>query len=172
MRDECATTRDLIANYTLDVKLGKVHLLNLGKAPEFPDSEWRSILSGLAINLDVVFSSRYSTEQDPRIMQDVGDFTISTREVSTSKVVETAGDWFIAWNQAAAATTFAFPHRRRKCQDYGKHILDLFAAFAQEHHHLIFNYDRAIRKRVALQRNLLLTDLSEFGDLRIQYLDV
>ena len=125
MRDECAATRNLIANYTLDVKLAKAHLLNSGAAPEFPDSEWRSILSGLAVNLDVVFSGRYSTEQDPKITRDIGDFTISTRKTTTSKAVKTAEDWFIAWNQAATATTFAFPHRRRECQDYGQHILNL-----------------------------------------------
>jgi hypothetical protein len=172
MRDECAATRDLIANYTLDVKLAKSHLLNSGVAPEFPDTEWKSLLSGLAVNLDTVFSGRYSTEHDPKITHEIGDFTISTRETTTSKSVKSAGDWFIAWNQAAAATSFAFPHRSKECQDYGRHILDLFAAFAEEHHHLILNYDRAVRKRVALRRNLMLTDLAEFGDLRVQFLDV
>jgi hypothetical protein len=108
----------------------------------------------------------------PKVTHDIGDFTISTREATTSKSVKTAGDWFIAWNQAAAATTFAFPHRCKECQEYGRHILDLFAAFAEEHHRLILNYDRAVRKRVALRRNLLLTDLAEFGDLRVQFLDV
>jgi hypothetical protein len=42
LQDKCATTRDLIANYSLDVKLAKSHLLNSGAAPEFPDSEWKS----------------------------------------------------------------------------------------------------------------------------------
>jgi hypothetical protein len=172
LRDECVSTKNLIANYTLDIKLAKANLLNSGSAPEFPDSEWKSILSGLSVNLDAVFSGRYSTEHDSKVSHEIGDFTISTREASTSKVVRTAGDWFIAWNQAAAATTFAFPHRGRECQEYGKHILGLFAAFAEEHHHLIFNYDKAVRKRVALRRDLLLTDIAEFGDLRVQFLDV
>jgi hypothetical protein len=110
LREECVATKNLIANYTIDVKQAKTHLLNSGVAPEFPDSEWKSILSGLAVNLDIVFSGRYSTEHDPQITQEIGDFTILTREVATSKSVRSAGDWFIAWNQAAAATAFAFPH--------------------------------------------------------------
>ena len=110
LRDECVETRDLIANYSIDLKLAKAHLLNSGAAPEFPDSEWKSVLSGLAVNLDVVFSGRYSTEHEAKVTQEVGDFTISTRELSTSKTIKTAGDWFIAWNQTAAATAFAFPH--------------------------------------------------------------
>jgi hypothetical protein len=172
LREECIATRDLIANYTIDVKYAKAHLVNSGMAPEFPDAEWKSILSGLAVNLDAVFSGRYSTEHDTKITHDVGDFTISTREAQTSKTVKSAGDWFIAWNETAAATTFAFPHRSKECQDYGKHVLGLFAAFAEEHHKLIFNYDKAVRKRVALRRDLLLTDLAEFNDLRVQFLDV
>ena len=172
MRDECAATRDLIANYTLDIKLAKAHLLNSGAAPEFPDSERKSVLSGLAVNLDTVFSGRYLTEHDPKITHEIGDFTISTQEATVSKSVKSAGDWFITWNQAAAATVFAFLHWNKECQDYGRHILSLFAAFAEENHHLVLNYDRAVRKRVALRRNLLLTDLAEFGDLCVQFLDV
>ena len=109
LRDECVKTRDLIVNYTIDLKLAKAHLLNSGAAPEFPDSEWKSVLSGLAVNLDVIFSGRYSTEHEAKVTQEVGDFTISTRELLTSKTIKTASDWFIAWNQTAAATAFAFP---------------------------------------------------------------
>jgi hypothetical protein len=110
LRDECVATRNLIANYSLDVKLAKAHLLNSGAVPEFPDSEWKSILSGLAVNLDAVFSGRYSTEQDTKITHEIRDFTISTQEATASKSVKSARDWFIAWNQTAAAMVFAFPH--------------------------------------------------------------
>jgi hypothetical protein len=65
----------------------------------------------LAVNLDTVFSGCYSAEHDPKVIQEIDDFTILTREVATSKMVKPAGNWFIAWNQAAAAITFAFPHR-------------------------------------------------------------
>jgi hypothetical protein len=97
--------------------------------------------------------------------------TSPSREATTSKSIKSAGDWFIAWNQATTATSFAFPHRNKECQDDGRHILNLFAAFAEEHHHHIFNYDRAICKWVALCRNLMLTDIAEFGDLRVQFLN-
>ena len=125
----------------LDIKLAKANLLNSGSAPEYSDSEWRLILSGLPANLDAIFSSRYSTEHESKISQEVGDFTISIREVSTSKSIKSAGDWFIVWNQTAEATTYAFPHQGKEYQEYGRHILGLFAAFAEEHHPLIFNYD-------------------------------
>jgi hypothetical protein len=98
LRDECAATRNLIANYTLNIKLAKAHLLNSGAAPEFPDSEWKLLLSGLTVNLDTVFSGWYSMEHNSKVTHEIRDFTISIREATTSKSVKTAGDWFIAWN--------------------------------------------------------------------------
>ncbi|KIM83253.1 hypothetical protein PILCRDRAFT_7213 [Piloderma croceum F 1598] len=127
--------------WALSDRIEGTHLLNSGAAPEFPDLEWKSLLSGLAVNLDAVFSGCYSTEHNSKITHEINDFTISTQEATTSKAVKSAGDWFITWNQTSAATTFAFPHRSKECQDYGRHILDLFAAFTEEHHHLILNYD-------------------------------
>jgi hypothetical protein len=85
---------------------------------------------------------------------------------------KSAGDWFIVWNQTAEVTAYVFPHWGKECQEYGKHILGLFAAFAEEHHPLIFNYDQVVRKQVALQQDLLLTDLADFGDLHVQFLDI
>jgi hypothetical protein len=93
--NKCAATRDLIVNYTLNVKLTKAHLLNFGCTPEFPDAEWRPILLRLAVNLDSIFSSRYSTEHDTMVTQEIRDFTISTCEASISKAVKSARDWFI-----------------------------------------------------------------------------
>ena len=68
LRNKCAATRNLIVNYSLDVKLAKAHL-NSGVAPKFPDTEWKSLLSGLAINLDTVFSVRSETLQSQREKQ-------------------------------------------------------------------------------------------------------
>ena len=172
LQDKCVETRDLIANYTIDLKLAKAHLLNSGATLEFPNLEWKSVLLGLAVILDVVFSGCYSTEHEAKVTQEVRDFTISTRELSTSKTIKMASDWFIAWNQTAAATVFALPYHYRECNNYSKHILSLFTAFRAEHHHLILNYNKAVRKRVALWRDLLFTDMGEFKDLRVQYLDV
>ena len=145
LRNECIATRDLITNHHLDIKLTKAHLLNTGSVPEFPNSEWKYILMGLTINLDAIFSGRYSTDHDPKVTQEFGDFTISTREIARSKSIKTASDWFITWNQAAATTTYAFPHHSKECQDYAKHILSLFTAFGTECCHLILNYDQAIQ---------------------------
>jgi len=75
LRRERVSTKNLIANYTLDIKLAKANLLNSGSAPEFPDLEWKSILSGLSVNLDAVFSGQYSTEHDSKILHEIGDFT-------------------------------------------------------------------------------------------------
>jgi len=166
LRAECDATRKLIANYSVDVKRTKADLLNSGFAPEFPDAEWKNVLLGLPVNLDAIHSGHYS------ITQEVGDFTISTREVATTKSINSSGDWFIAWNQAAAAIKFAFPHLSKHCDEYGMHILGLFAAIAEEHHAVVLNYDKAVRKRVGQRRDLLLTDLADFADIRVQFFGI
>jgi hypothetical protein len=108
-------TRDLVANYVVNIKTVKASLTNTGSAPKFPDSEWKNVLSGLAVNLDIVHSGRYSTEHEVKVTQEIGDFTISAHPVTPTKVIKSAGDWFIAWGQTAMAITFAFPHREREC---------------------------------------------------------
>ena len=163
--------KKLITNYSIDIKLAKASLLNSGLAPEFPDTEWKNVLLGLAVNLDTMFNGHYSTDHKLRHSEDLGDFTISTQEITTTKTIKSAGDWFIAWTWAAAAIACAFPHLTKSCDEYGKHILGLFGSFATEHHALILNYDKAVRKRVGLRRDLLLTDFADFSNLRVQFLD-
>ena len=114
------------------------------------------------------FNSGYIlAEHDPKATQEISDFTISMWEVNTSKTDKYARDRFIAWNQVAAEIIFAFPHWGKECIEYGKHILSLFTAFLEEHHHLIFSYDWAMCKWAALPQDLLLTDLAKFGDLPV-----
>ncbi|KAI1781590.1 hypothetical protein LXA43DRAFT_1088056 [Ganoderma leucocontextum] len=65
------------------------------------------------------------------------------------------------------------PARRtpRKLDGYYLHIFSLFSAVHTSHHACILEYDRAVRKRVAAKRTLLLTDSHEFRDLHVQFID-
>ena len=125
-----------------------MHLPNSGAAPEFPDTEWKLVLSRLAVNLDTVFSRRYSAEHDPKVTQEMGDFTISTQEVATSKMVESAGDWFITCSH----NHLCIPTLRQRM--YQIHP-QFFAAFLKEHH------------LTTGPPGSLLTDLAEFGYLHV-----
>ena len=64
-----ALTWKMVLNYSADIKLTKWSLLNDEDVPEFPDSEWTSVLSGKAINLDAVFSGALSTVTDNKTVE-------------------------------------------------------------------------------------------------------
>ena len=63
------------------------------------------VLSRLTLNLDTAFSGHYLAEHDLKSTQEIHNFIISMWEVAMTKAVKSARDWFIAWNQVAAAIT-------------------------------------------------------------------
>lgn len=54
LRESLAKSLKLIEVYTIDPKATKRSLVNEPDCPEFPDSEWKNIISGRAVNLDAV----------------------------------------------------------------------------------------------------------------------
>lgn len=59
-------TQKMVLNQTIDIKSTNLKLIVLSSkyAPEFPDLEWNNVLSGKAVNLDVVFSGMFFTATD------------------------------------------------------------------------------------------------------------
>ena len=109
LRDTLAKTLKLIEIYTIDPKATKRSLVNEPDCPEFPDSEWKNIISGRAVNLDAVLSGQLLTIQDNPKVEKFGELEISFGAVEPTKLVKNGGDWSIAWNRTVRATTFAFP---------------------------------------------------------------
>jgi hypothetical protein len=126
LQDSLANTLKLIEAYMIDPKAMKHSLINEPNCPEFPDSEWKNIISGRAVNLDAVLSGQLSTTQDDPKVEKFGDFEISFGAVEPTKAVKNGGDWSIAWNRTVRATVFAFPHRVHELASYGEYIVNLF----------------------------------------------
>ncbi|RDX39627.1 hypothetical protein OH76DRAFT_1326752, partial [Lentinus brumalis] len=171
LRPELRRTLRLLRAYGVDIKTAKHHLLNSVAAPEFPYTQWTNILRGLAVDLDCVFSGQYSLGRDEKRVEKLGSVEISHRALVPSKTVQNSGDWVIAYQRTTEATSYAFPHRRPELEAYGRHILALFGALSPALQQRVIEYDRAVRRRVAAKRDLLLTDLDHFGDLKTQYID-
>jgi hypothetical protein len=171
LRDGLAKTLRLIEAYTIDPKATKRSLINEPDCPEFPDSEWKNIISGRAVNLDAVLSGQLSTTQDDPKVEKFGDLEISYGAVEPTKVVKNGGDWNIAWNRTVRATTFAFPHRVHELSSYGEYVVNLFAVTHPSIHSRVIAFDKAIRKRIGSVRNLELTDFEKFADLKIAHMD-
>jgi hypothetical protein len=161
----------LLQCYATDPKKAKRSLTNSPICPEFPESEWTNVLAGRAVNLDHVLSGYYSISNNDERTEHVGEVEIKFGTISPTKVVSTAGDWSIAWNRTSRATTVAFPHRAGELGDYSEYIIGLFGATDILFHDRVIAYDRALRRRVGSRRDLELTDIHKFGDLKQLHMD-
>jgi hypothetical protein len=123
LRENLAKTLKLIEVYTIDPKATKRSLVNEPDCPEFPDTEWKNVVTGRAVNLDAVLSGQLSTTQDEPKVEKLGDIEISFGGIEPTKTVKNGGDWTIAWNRTVRATVFAFPHRIHELTSYGEYII-------------------------------------------------
>ena len=171
LRDTLAKTLQLIEVYTIDPKATKRSLVNEPDCPEFPDSEWKNIISGRAVNLDAVLSGQLSTTHDDPKVEKIGDLEITFGAVEPTKLVKNGGDWTIAWNRTVRATVFAFPHRLQELSIYGEYIVNLFSVTHSSVHNRVIAFDKAVRKRVGSVRNLELSDFEKYADLKIAHMD-
>jgi hypothetical protein len=171
LRDTLVKTLELIEVYTIDPKATKRSLVNQPDCPEFPDSEWKNVVAGRAVNLDAVLSGQLSTTQNDPKIEKLGDLEISFGAVEPNKLVKNGGDWSIAWNRAVRAVVFAFPHRMQELTSYGEYIVNLFAVTHPTVHSRVIAFDKAVRKRIGSVRNLELWDFEKFADLKIAHMD-
>src|SRR5271168_5248008 len=70
-------TLKFLGIYTLDPKTTKRSLTNAPSCPEFPDSEWKNIITGKAVNLDAVLSGQLSTTNDDLKVESFRDLKFS-----------------------------------------------------------------------------------------------
>jgi hypothetical protein len=162
-------TRRMVQNYTADLKHAYWSLQSAGSLPPFPKSEWKHVLSGTAVNLDAVFSGLFSTLADDKTTTSVGDFDLSVSGSKPSKIVQTHGDWTIAWTSTSAAILCAFPHRAFELQQYSEYILQFFGALPYSHTKVI-NLDKAIRRYTGEVKHIELSEVGRFRHLEARYL--
>jgi hypothetical protein len=171
LSDNLSKTLKLIDAYTMDPKATKRSLVNELDCPEFPNSEWKNIITGRAVSLDAVLSGQLSTSNDDLKVQKLGDLEISFGAVEPTKVVKNGGDWSIAWNRTVRAIGFAFPHRMQELTSYGEYIINLFSVTHPSVHKRVISFDKAVRRRIGSVRNLELSDFEKFADLKIVHMD-
>lgn len=158
-------TRLALENFSRDIKLAKASLLNSARCPELPDSEWTSILSGRALNLDHIFAALFTASYDDRRTEKLGTVEVIIGGPQLTKTITTHGNWIIAWDQAVEATVYVFPHRAGELKAHGRYITQLFSGMPEQAHDRVIALDKAMRIRVASRRDLLLTNQQAFADL-------
>ncbi|EKM83745.1 hypothetical protein AGABI1DRAFT_124075, partial [Agaricus bisporus var. burnettii JB137-S8] len=123
LTDSMVESRALLRKYRDDIDTVTESAQGAPDGPVgFPASEWKSILSGRAVNLDTVLSGIHSFKPLPESVGRVGPFEIRTEGAEASKRIQTAAQWISAWDETAQATEVAFPHRSTELRDYGRAI--------------------------------------------------
>lgn len=164
-------TIELLTMYGADPKAALRSLRLSLNCPEFPLSEWKKILEGSWVNLDMVISGLFATTNNDERSEVVGDLEIKYSTVNPTKKVSDSGQWSTAFNRLVDATKFAFPHREQELRKYGEYINACFSAAHKSFHYRIINYDIAVRQFVGGRRNLQLTDFHEFSPIKMAHLD-
>lgn len=170
LKPELERTLDILREFAVDPKAIKASIVNSPSCPGLPDSEWSAIITGRSINLDILLSGLYSTGAEEKL-EKIGEIEFKFGSHTPTRCVKTHGEWTIAWAKAVRGILFAFPHRAGELAVYGEYITRLFTAVVPSAHSRVIEFDKAVRKRVGEQRNLLLSDFGEFGDLRTCYID-
>lgn len=84
--------------------------------------------------------------------------------------VKTTADHTIAFNMYVKAISFVFPKRSTEYTQYHTYLSRLFHSVDSRYHSRIIEFDKAVRNQVAMQRDLRLTDYSQFEQLRTTFL--
>ncbi|KIJ29646.1 hypothetical protein M422DRAFT_268989 [Sphaerobolus stellatus SS14] len=138
--------RFYLANY----KEVKHDLLEQADCPAFPDSLWHDVIIGNFVDLDKVYTGRYSLEPD-------------TDTSKSSKEVRTHSEWTVAFHSAKSAILFLYPNRKEEFAAYEAFIIGQFAATRPEEHRRVIALDKAIRKEAAKVNNCTLTTVPSFN---------
>jgi hypothetical protein len=104
-------TREILRVFQRDITFAERDIKRSTSAPQgFPESEWRHIFRGEAVNLDVIFSNLHHVAPPKENVGRVGRTEISLGSTDPARKVQTSGDWTAAWNATIKATAYAFPH--------------------------------------------------------------
>ncbi|THU78764.1 hypothetical protein K435DRAFT_699455 [Dendrothele bispora CBS 962.96] len=144
MSSGARATHALAANYCRGGKAFKDLLKGSVSRPEFPDSEWNSIIQNKVCDFDAVLTSIHSPAKD----------------VEVTKTVTNEAQWNKAFRLFKRATLHLFPHRDSELATYENHMGDLFLSIDPLLHPRLISYDKAVRNLVANRGDLTLADVN------------
>ncbi|KAG2745150.1 hypothetical protein P692DRAFT_20669099, partial [Suillus brevipes Sb2] len=110
-----------------DPKYYRTKVTTTPGCPKLSTSQWTLLLEGKAVDLDKIFTGRYSTAIDSKQTQSLGKgFELSLSQPTVSHKVKSAGDWGIATDLWTRALTFIMPWREEEVREYRDYISDIF----------------------------------------------
>jgi hypothetical protein len=154
-----------------DPKYYRTKITTTPGCPKLSTTQWSLLLEGKAVDLDKVFTGRYSTAIDSKQTQSLGKgFELSLSQPTVSHKVKSAGDWGIATDLWTRALTFIMPWREEEVREYRDYISDIFGNHHYSVHERVLDFDRAVRLLVEQQKFLRLDDFSKFDGLKSSHL--
>ncbi|KAG1901502.1 uncharacterized protein F5891DRAFT_950391 [Suillus fuscotomentosus] len=154
-----------------DPKYYRTKVTTTPGCPKLPTSQWTLLLEGRAVDLDKVFTGRYSTAIDSKQTQSLGKgFELSLSQPTVSHKVKSAGDWGIATDIWTRALTFIMPWREEEVREYREYMSDIFGNHFYTVHERVLDFDRAVRLLVEQQKFLRLDDFTRFDGLKSSHL--
>jgi hypothetical protein len=133
-----------------------------GAPPGIPSPQWERIFRGEPVELDHFLSSLHRTSINEEGETRIGNAKISLGISDAKRRISTASEWSAAWNFAARAISFVFPHRIDELRAYGDYIEGEFAAKLTSSHPKVILFDIAVRNVVQGGQSILLTDQHRF----------
>ncbi|KAG2149756.1 hypothetical protein BD769DRAFT_1343408, partial [Suillus cothurnatus] len=169
--EDIRQTYQQLDNFAPDPKSDVYDILSTPGCPPFLLSEWLNIVRWKYVDLGKVLDSAHTTELDPKKTHVIDDeIELALRVSKSSGGVKSSSDHNIAFTMYIEAVAFVFPQRREEFTQYNTYLSRLFHAMEIHLHPRIIEYDRSVRNQMAMQRNLRLTDYSEFEHLRTAFL--
>ncbi|KAG1797043.1 uncharacterized protein HD556DRAFT_1233985 [Suillus plorans] len=154
-----------------DPKYYRTKVTTTPGCPKLSTSQWTLLLEGKAVDLDKVFTRRYSTAIDSKQTQSLGKgFELSLSQPTISHKVKSAGDWGIATDIWTRALTFIMPWREEEVREYREYMSDIFGNHFYTVHERVLDFDRAVRLLVEQQKFLRLDDFTRFDGLKSSHL--
>ncbi|KAG1723393.1 hypothetical protein EDB19DRAFT_1916120 [Suillus lakei] len=147
-----------LENFSADPSGVVQDILSTPGCPRFPPSEWLNIVRWKYVDLSKVLNSAHTTELDPKRTHVIDDQVELAFRVSKSLgSIKTSSDLIFAFGID-------------EFTQYHSYLGRLFYAIEVPMHGQIIEFDKAVRNQMAMQRNLRLTDHSQFEELRTTYL--
>jgi len=164
-------TRETLSTIQRDLRFAEQEIRRATSTPQtIPESKWKHIFKGEAINLDVIFSSLHHLAPPKENVGCIGTTEISLGKSDPARKVQTSGDWTVAWHAASKATTYVFPHRTEELHQWGDFLASKFSAKHANSHHKLIAFNRAVRGMVGGGQSIVLTDQDRFTYLYSMYL--
>jgi len=164
-------TRETLTIIQRDLGFAKHEIRRAASTPQtIPESEWRHIFKGEAINLNAIFSSLHHIAPSKENVGCIRTTKISLGKSDLPRKVHLSGDWTITWHAALKATAYVFPHQTKELHQWGDYMASKFSTKHINSHHKLIAFDRAIQGMVGGGQSIVLTDWDNFTYLYSVYL--